>query len=312
MPITNSGIDIGIISNYMSTDSSNIFQFFTMMHYLWSVPIKIFILLYLLYQQMGVSAIVGASIFFILSPFQYYCSRKISHIQKQQMDVSDSRLSKTTELFMGIKLLKLLGWDLSFAEHIKALRGKELELLKKDAIYVAINSKLIKVYFLKISNLPSFSPLSAFLTQGSAILVTMITFSLFPLIEQRPLTAATVFTSIALFNQITTPLYIVPLVIPMLVSAIVSHRRLVDYLSIAELNTDFIQWEEGPIRQQDIAPNSAPIMAPHQHHHHKVLDRSQSVLASSISLASSTVALRSPPSAPAPPVHLCCYTKSED
>lgn len=59
MPITNTGIDIGIISNYMSTDSSNIFQFFTMMHYLWSVPIKIFILLYLLYQQMGVSAIVG-------------------------------------------------------------------------------------------------------------------------------------------------------------------------------------------------------------------------------------------------------------
>lgn len=30
-----------------------------MMHYLWSVPIKIFILLYLLYQQMGISAIVG-------------------------------------------------------------------------------------------------------------------------------------------------------------------------------------------------------------------------------------------------------------
>lgn len=195
------------------------------------------------------------------------------------MDVSDLRLSKTTELFMGIKLLKLLGWDLSFAEHIKKFRGKELELLKKDAIFVAINT---------------------FLTQGSAILVTMITFSLFPVIEQRPLTAATVFTSIALFNQITTPLYIVPLVIPMLVSAIVSHRRLVDYLSILELNTDFIQWEEGPIRQRDIAPNSAPIMAPHTH---KMLDRSQSAL----TITGQTI--RPPPSSCAN-TDLCCYTKS--
>lgn len=63
MPISNSEhIDIGIISNYMSTDSSNIFQFFTMMHYLWAVPIKIVILLYLLYQQMGISALIGLNI----------------------------------------------------------------------------------------------------------------------------------------------------------------------------------------------------------------------------------------------------------
>lgn len=167
MPITNSGIDIGIISNYMSTDCSNIFQFFTMMHYLWSVPIKIVVLLYLLYQQMGVSALIGtlislfanktiikckislifpgASVFFILSPFQYYCSRKISQIQKLQMDASDRRLSKTTELFMGIKLLKLLGWDLHFSEHIKRLRETELKYLQKDAVFVAINSKHLVV-----------------------------------------------------------------------------------------------------------------------------------------------------------------------
>jgi len=150
---------MGIISNHIVTDSSNIFEFFTMMHYLWAVPIKIMILLYLLYKQMGLSAIIGelfysmdlkmaithsisgAAIFFILSPFQYYCSRKISQIQKLQMDISDQRLSKTTELFMGIKLLKLLGWDLSFAEQIKRFRKTELEYLRKDAIFVAINSK---------------------------------------------------------------------------------------------------------------------------------------------------------------------------
>ncbi|OTF73348.1 hypothetical protein BLA29_013617 [Euroglyphus maynei] len=113
------------------------------MHYLWSVPIKIIILLILLYQQMGISAIYGSIIFFIVSPFQYYCSRQISRIQKLQLNVSDKRMSKTNELFMGIKLLKLMGWELSFAEQVKKFRRIELDYLKRDAIFVAINSKYL-------------------------------------------------------------------------------------------------------------------------------------------------------------------------
>lgn len=42
---------------------------------------------------------------------------------------------------MGIKLLKLLGWELPFAEQIKQFRREELSYLQKDAVYVAINSK---------------------------------------------------------------------------------------------------------------------------------------------------------------------------
>ena len=118
-----------------------------MMHYLWAVPIKIAVLLYLLYQQMGVSALIGASVFFLISPFQYYCSRAISRIQKAAMDISDQRLSKTTEMFMGIKLLKLLGWELTLAQAIKRLRNTELEYLRKDAVYVAINSEFNRFIF---------------------------------------------------------------------------------------------------------------------------------------------------------------------
>ena len=88
MPVNNNngGVDVsGTISNHITLDMSNIFQFFTMMHYLWAVPIKIIILLILLYRQMGISAICGSTIFFIFSPFQYYCSRQISKIQKLQL-----------------------------------------------------------------------------------------------------------------------------------------------------------------------------------------------------------------------------------
>ena len=55
--------------------------------------------------------------------------------------MSDERLRKTSELLMGIKYLKLLGWEFTFADSVKQIRNKELKLLKKDAIYVALNSK---------------------------------------------------------------------------------------------------------------------------------------------------------------------------
>ncbi len=42
---------------------------------------------------------------------------------------------------MGIKLLKLLGWELAFADSIKKIREKELKVLRSDAIRVAFNSK---------------------------------------------------------------------------------------------------------------------------------------------------------------------------
>ena len=42
---------------------------------------------------------------------------------------------------MGIKLLKLMGWELSFSKQVKKFRQIELDYLKRDAIFVAINSK---------------------------------------------------------------------------------------------------------------------------------------------------------------------------
>lgn len=54
--------------------------------------------------------------------------------------------------------------------------------------------------------------------------------------EGQPLTASKVFTGLALFNQLTVPLYIIPLVIPMLISAIISTKRLAQFLSLPEVD----------------------------------------------------------------------------
>lgn len=64
--------------------------------------------------------------------------------------------------------------------------------------------------------------LLVFLTHASSILVTLVTFGVYFLLEARPLTPENVFSGLALFNQLTVPLFIFPITVPIIISAMVS------------------------------------------------------------------------------------------
>lgn len=224
-----SDIDVGMAVNHMSVDSFNVMLLFSMGHYIWAVPVKLIILLVLLYKQLGYSALVGAATIYVLAPLQYWICTKLSELQKESLSISDKRIKHTSELLQGIKLLKLHGWEKVYANMVKQIRKEELAVLKKDAIFVALNT---------------------FITQGSAILLTLVTFSLYSVIEGRPLTPSQVFSGLALFNQLTVPLYIIPVVIPIVINAIVSTKRLSEFLSQPEVGT------EAPWRKKDDIPKA--------------------------------------------------------
>ncbi|XP_029846376.2 ATP-binding cassette sub-family C member Sur isoform X1 [Ixodes scapularis] len=224
-----SDIDVGLAVNHMSVDSFNVMLLFSMGHYIWAVPFKLILLLILLYKQLGYSALVGAATIYVLSPLQYWVCTKLSKLQKEALTISDKRIKHTSELLQGIKLLKLHGWEKVYANMVKEIRAEELKLLRKDAILVAINT---------------------FITQGSAILLTLVTFSVYSAIEGRPLTPAKVFSGLALFNQLTVPLYIIPFVIPIVINSVVSTKRLTEFLSLPEVGL------EAPWRKKDEMPKA--------------------------------------------------------
>lgn len=62
----------------------------------------------------------------------------------------------------------------------------------------------------------------AFLTHASSIMVTLVTFGIYFLIEEKSLTPENVFSGLALFNQLTVPLFIFPITVPIIISAMVS------------------------------------------------------------------------------------------
>ncbi|XP_046995474.1 ATP-binding cassette sub-family C member Sur [Schistocerca americana] len=206
-------VDTGTITNLMSEDSFNIMSFFWIGHYIWAIPLKIAVLMYLLYTKLGISALIGSAVCIMaMTPLQLFVGKKMSVNSKSITEISDERLRKINEILQGIKLLKLYGWEDIYASKILETRRKELFLLNKESLYWAIMT---------------------FLTHASSVLVTLVTFGACFLMEE-PLTPANVFAGLALFNQLTVPLFIFPVTVPIIISAVVSTRRLQEFLSLPE------------------------------------------------------------------------------
>lgn len=81
----------------------------------------------------------------------------------------------------------------------------------------------------------------AFLTHVSSVLISFVTLAVFIGIEGEniELTASRVFTALALFNQMTVPLFIFPITIPIIISAIVSTKRLMVFLDQPEVQKEY-------------------------------------------------------------------------
>lgn len=65
---------------------------------------------------------------------------------------------------------------------------------------------------------------TAFLTQGSGVVVCLVTFGLYSLLEGAALEPARVFSGLALFNQLTVPLFILPIIVSHTIRAKVGGR----------------------------------------------------------------------------------------
>lgn len=72
-------------------------------------------------------------------------------------------------------------------------------------------------------------------------MITIVTFAVYTLINDESIefNSSNVFTALALFNQLTVPLFILPITIPIIISSIISTRRIERFLSQPEIEKEF-------------------------------------------------------------------------
>ncbi|KOB68493.1 putative abc transporter c family member, partial [Operophtera brumata] len=103
---------VGEITNFMSTDTDRIVNSCPSFHALWSIPLQLFITLFLLYQQVGVSFLAGVAFSVILIPINKVIANKIGDLSTELMRHKDSRVSLISDLLRGIRTVKI-HWTLN-------------------------------------------------------------------------------------------------------------------------------------------------------------------------------------------------------
>ncbi|XP_017075895.2 ATP-binding cassette sub-family C member Sur [Drosophila eugracilis] len=214
--------DIGSITNHMTEDTLNIMEFFLIIHYAWAIPFKIAVVIYLLYVNLGISAVIGSIVcIVIMTPLQFIIGNAMSKNAEVIARYTDERLKKIHDTLVGIKIIKLNAWDEVFLKKIQAARKKELKYLNKDA---------------------TFWTLMALLTHIATVLITFVTLGVYVWLHQDQdfdLNASRLFSSLALFQQLTVPLLIFPITVPIIIAARVSTRRLERFLKSSEIQKQF-------------------------------------------------------------------------
>ncbi|OBS72815.1 hypothetical protein A6R68_12622 [Neotoma lepida] len=120
-----------------------------------------------------------------------------------------------------IQILKYFAWEPSFRDQVYGLRNKELKNL---LVYGQLQTLMV------------------FLLQLTPILVSVVTFSVYVLVDSNNvLTAEKAFTSITLFNVLRFPLTMLPMVTSSILQASVSIERLEKYLGGDDLDTSAIR-----------------------------------------------------------------------
>lgn len=222
-PSNRSKFSTGQITNLMAVDSQKVVDFMMFANYIWASPLQIGIATYLLWQQLGIATIAGVTVMLLLIPINGYITSIYRRSQQRVMREKDKRSKMLNEILSGIKVLKLYGWELSFIDQIKKIRGREVASLRSQSYYMSIIT-------FTLSCGPVFVAVFSFLTY---ILIS----------EENNLDPSKAFVSLSLFNLIRLPLTFLPLMLTFGTMFVVSMRRIADYINSDESDLESVTRE---------------------------------------------------------------------
>uniref|UniRef100_A0A2P2M4K3 ABC-type xenobiotic transporter n=3 Tax=Rhizophora mucronata TaxID=61149 RepID=A0A2P2M4K3_RHIMU len=202
----------GEIQTFMSVDADRTVNLCNSFHDMWSLPLQIGVALYLLYTQVKFAFLAGLAITILLIPVNKWISELIASATKKMMKQKDERIRRSGEILTHIRTIKMYGWEQIFSSWVMETRTLEVNHLA--------TRKYLDAW-------------CVFFWATTPTLFSLFTFGLFALMGYQ-LDAATVFTCLALFNNLISPLNSFPWVINGLIDAFISIRRLSTFLCCSE------------------------------------------------------------------------------
>ncbi|KAG6830884.1 hypothetical protein H0H87_006879 [Tephrocybe sp. NHM501043] len=221
---------VGRMNNLISSDLQAITKASEFMQVFFSGPIIVLLCVAFLYTILGWSALVGFGIMLAMMPMPVAFSRMLQGASKEVSKKGDDRVETVTETISVIRMIKMFGWEKKMIDRIDEKRKIELN-------WVFWN----KIYSLATLNFHFIIPA-----------VTMCaTFSIYAVVMKNTLDAATVFSSIALFDILRHRTAMIFMWVPMVIKGSVSLQRIQDFLQDTELLDEFTEGTQEALFDRD-------------------------------------------------------------
>jgi len=224
----------GQVVNMMSNDTMQLQRFLQFVGFTSIAPLQIIISLYLIWKQVGNAMWVGVFYMIVLMPINMWVFAVVGKMRRKVLKHSDARVKMMNEILTGIRIIKFYAWERPFGKEVEMVRGKEMDALTKMSYVVAVGFSIV------LLSTPIIQPIIVFVTYVN--------------IQDQPLTAATAFTTVALFNLMRFPFAFMPMGLLQFIQSMISLKRLERYLGLPELNPyvlDEGDSEPGSITIQD-------------------------------------------------------------
>jgi ABC-type multidrug transport system fused ATPase/permease subunit len=201
------------MTNLLGVDARTIASFAKFSHYLLDSVIQFILAIAFLVNLLGWKPVLWACIVpAILIPLNYYFAQQYSKVEDALMAASDRRMALLSEMLQGIRQIKFSSHEDHWNDKVQKLRLNEIQ--KQEQVFQ---------YHLALITVWSSGPLCM-------SLISLATYFL----VNRALSPSIAFTALSIFQSLHTTLGIFPDTVSDLMNAMVSARRIEQYLDLPE------------------------------------------------------------------------------
>ncbi|XP_022166672.1 probable multidrug resistance-associated protein lethal(2)03659 [Myzus persicae] len=167
---SNEQASTGQIINLMSNDVNRFDISLLYVPFLWIGPLETIVVTYFLWQEVGVSAVLGVATLLIFIPLQIWLGSKTSEIRLQTAERTDKRVHLMNEIISGLQVIKMYTWEPFFNNLTKYARKKEMNKIIESSYVKGILSS----FFLFNTRISLFVNLFAYILFGNNITASKV------------------------------------------------------------------------------------------------------------------------------------------
>ena len=132
----------GQIINMISNDVQKFEDASGFIYYIVVGPIEALLILFFIYQQIGLASLAAIGILLLLIPLQSVFARNFAALRRLSNNHRDNRIKSMSDMIIGVIVVKLYAWEIPFIEKIKELREKEMKTILSASILRAMNEAI--------------------------------------------------------------------------------------------------------------------------------------------------------------------------